>query len=185
MDNAWVESPITMNDAPDARLTTVPSTVAVPPAVKVCPGAIKNCVAAFPVNVDEPTVKTGGGACGVAAGPGAIIEVLPPTTIAVPPGTSETGNVPTVTGGAPGVRVCDPTTTTEEGRITTGVDAIVPIVRGVPSGPLGPCPGLLLACGWAPVAVAVVCATNGCTTALYDDVVVSKPLAVFMMNGKS
>jgi len=39
----------------------VPLIVTVPPGVSVCPGAIKNCDAAFPVIVADPIVRIGGG----------------------------------------------------------------------------------------------------------------------------
>src|SRR5262245_60377580 len=98
-----VEPPTTKKDADESRLTTVPLTVTLPPGVSVCPGSMKNCVAAFPVMVDDPIVNTGGGGdCDPGASTCGRTDVFPPTTTAVPEGTSDTGTPPTVMAGPPG-----------------------------------------------------------------------------------
>ena len=127
---------MTTNEADGPRLTSVPSTVAVPPGVSVCPGAIQNCVAALAVSVDEPMVKTGGGAAAGFAEEvdpvGKItlgsVEVLDPTIIAVPEGASETKFPPIRPGLPPGCKVTVPTATMDEGPMTTGLPPKFPTV---------------------------------------------------------
>ena len=53
---------------------------------------------------------------------------VPPITIAVAEGASATGVPPTVTAGPPGLNVCKPTMTTDDGPTTTGAVPIVPTV---------------------------------------------------------
>ena len=56
-----VELPTTTKAAEESRLMRIPAAVAVPPGVKVCPGPMKNWVAALGTRVTEPIVRTGGG----------------------------------------------------------------------------------------------------------------------------
>src|SRR5690242_3591294 len=63
-DSTCVELPTTTKTADESRLIVTPSTTAVPPGTRICPGPIKNCVAAFGTNVEEPIVKIGGVASG-------------------------------------------------------------------------------------------------------------------------
>src|SRR5262245_59124356 len=58
-------------------------------------------------------------------------DVWPSTTIAVAAGATDIELPPRVTAGPPGVNVCEPTTTTEEGPTTTGFVPIVPTVCNV------------------------------------------------------
>ena len=94
---------MTTKEADGAKLTTVPSTVATPPGVRVCPGPTRNWVAALGVSVVEPIVNTGGGRDGVTCGS---LEVLPSTTMAVADGAREIiVPPPTLTGAPPACKV--------------------------------------------------------------------------------
>lgn len=97
---AWVWPLITMADASEAREMVVPETTAVPPGVSVWPGARKNCVAAFAVNVWPPNVSSGISEAPPAPA-AAISEVELPITKAVPPGARDSRVPSTVIAGPP------------------------------------------------------------------------------------
>jgi hypothetical protein len=57
---SWVDPATTTNAADESRLSSWLFNVALPPGVNVCPGAMKNSVAALAVKVEEPMVMMGG-----------------------------------------------------------------------------------------------------------------------------
>ncbi|OCK87766.1 uncharacterized protein K441DRAFT_592736, partial [Cenococcum geophilum 1.58] len=113
--------------APGDREIVVPATVITPPGVRAEP-PIKDggsSDTALAVRVVDPIVRTGGGAAAMVTACGSF-DVVPPITIAVAEGASETGVPPTVITGPPGDSVWVPTTTTEDGPILIVCDPTVP-----------------------------------------------------------